>query len=551
MIITQQKPFEEIIGFLERSNAVFICGCSECATLCKTGGEEEVKQMKKRLEETGKKGSGWVVLDPACNILENKKHFRENKAQLSKADSILVLACGNGVQAVSESIDKIVYPGVNTLFLGDIIRFGQFEERCQLCGECLLDKTGGICPISRCSKSLLNGPCGGSENGKCEIDPDIDCAWQLIIDRLSKQEQIDRLKEIIPAKDWSTSRDGGPRKLNIREPHHKKMATSEEKKTEEAKTPVSSVKANSNLRRILDGGEFAVTGELGPPKGADAEVIKKKALYFKDSVDAVNITDNQTAIVRMSSIAAGVILSQMDIEPVIQMVCRDRNRLAIQSDILGAAALGIRNVLCLSGDHQKFGNHPQAKNVYDLDAIGLIQVLKSMRDEKKFLSGDSLTVSPQLYIGAVENPYADPYEFRAIRLAKKIEAGCDFIQTQGVFNVKKFRDWMKIVRDSGLDGKVHILAGVIPIKSAGMARYMRDYVSGVSLPDEIVSRMEDAKDPKEEGTRICVEIIEQLKEIEGIHGIHIMAVAWENIIPVMVKQAKLWPRPKIENIRAS
>ena len=551
MIITQQKPFEEIIGFLERSNTVFICGCSECATLCKTGGEEEVKQMKKRLEETGKKGPGWVVLDPACNILENKKHFRENKAQLSKADSILVLACGNGVQAVSESIDKIVYPGVNTLFLGDIIRFGQFEERCQLCGECLLDKTGGICPISRCSKSLLNGPCGGSENGKCEIDPDIDCAWQLIIDRLSKQEQIDRLKEIIPAKDWSTSRDGGPRKLNIREPHHKKVATSKEKKTEEAKTPVSSVKANSNLRRILDGGEFAVTGELGPPKGADAEVIKKKALYFKDSVDAVNITDNQTAIVRMSSIAAGVILSQMDIEPVIQMVCRDRNRLAIQSDILGAAALGIRNVLCLSGDHQKFGSHPQAKNVYDLDAIGLIQALKSMRDEKKFLSGDSLTVSPQLYIGAVENPYADPYEFRAIRLAKKIEAGCDFIQTQGVFNVKKFRDWMKIVRDSGLDGKVHILAGVIPIKSAGMARYMRDYVSGVSLPDEIVSRMEDAKDPKEEGTRICVEIIEQLKEIEGIHGIHIMAVAWENIIPVMVKQAKLWPRPKIENIRAS
>ncbi len=551
MIITQQKPFEEIIGFLEKSKTVFICGCSECATLCKTGGEEEVQQMKKRLEEAEKRVPGWVVLDPACHILENKKHFRENKAQLSKADSILVLACGNGVQAVSESIDKIVYPGVNTLFLGDIIRFGQFEERCQLCGECLLDKTGGICPISRCSKSLLNGPCGGSENGKCEIDPDIDCAWQLIIDRLSKQGQLDRLKEIIPAKDWSTSRDGGPRKLNIREPHHKKMGTSEEKKTEEAKTPVSSAKANSNLRRILDGGEFAVTGELGPPKGADAEVIKKKALYFKDSVDAVNITDNQTAIVRMSSIAAGVILSQMDIEPVIQMVCRDRNRLAIQSDILGAAALGIRNVLCLSGDHQKFGNHPQAKNVYDLDAIGLIQVLKSMRDEKKFLSGDSLTVSPQLYIGAVENPYADPYEFRAIRLAKKIEAGCDFIQTQGVFNVKKFRDWMKIVRDSGLDGKVHILAGVIPIKSAGMARYMRDYVSGVSLPDEIVSRMEDAKDPKEEGTRICVEIIEQLKEIEGIHGIHIMAVAWENIIPVMVKQAKLWPRPKIENIRAS
>ncbi|MFQ5835900.1 MAG: methylenetetrahydrofolate reductase C-terminal domain-containing protein, partial [bacterium] len=435
MIITEQKPFEEIVGFLEKSNGVFICGCNLCATLCKTGGEEEVKQMKKRLEEAGKKVSGWVVLDPACHILENKKHFRENKDKLAKADSILVLACGNGVQAVSESIDKIVYPGVNTLFLGDIIRFGQFEERCQLCGECLLDKTGGICPISRCSKSLLNGPCGGSENGKCEIDPDIDCAWQLIIDRLSKWGELDRLEEIITAKDWSTSRDGGPRKLNIRKPQSKKMATSKKKESEKAKTPVSSVKANSNLKIILDSGEFAVTGELGPPKGADAEVIKRKALYFKDYVDAVNITDNQTAIVRMSSIAAGIILTQMGVEPVIQMVCRDRNRLAIQSDILGAAALGIKNVLCLSGDHQKFGSHPQAKNVYDLDAIGLIQALKSMRDEKKFLGGDSLTVPPQLYIGAVENPYADPYEFRSIRLAKKIKAGCDFIQTQGVFDV--------------------------------------------------------------------------------------------------------------------
>jgi len=305
------------------------------------------------------------------------------------------------------------------------------------------------------------------------------------------------------------------------------------------------MKAGSNLEKVLESGQFAVTAELGPPKGADAEVVKKKGNLLRECADAINITDNQTAITRMSSIACGVILTQLNLEPVIQMVCRDRNRLAIQSDILGAAALGIKNVLCLSGDHQKFGNHPQAKNVYDIDVIHLIQSLKRMRDEKKLLEGDELSVEPRLYIGAVENPYADPYEFRVIRLAKKIKAGCDFVQTQGVFDVKKFRDWMKIITEQGLDRKVHILAGIIPIKSAGMVRYMRDYVSGVSIPDEIVTRMEDAKDARQEGINICLGIIEQLREIRGLHGIHIMAVAWETIVPVIVKEAGLAPRPVV------
>ncbi len=303
------------------------------------------------------------------------------------------------------------------------------------------------------------------------------------------------------------------------------------------------MKAGSNLEKVLESGQFAVTVELGPPKGADAEVVKRKGNLLRDYADAINLTDNQTAIVRMSSIASGVILTQLNLEPVIQVVCRDRNRLAIQSDILGAAALGIKNVLCLSRDHQKFGNQPQAKNVYDIDVIHLIQTLKGMRDEKKLLGGDELTVEPRLYIGAAENPYADPYEFRVIRLAKKIKAGCDFVQTQGVFDVKKFKDWMRVVTDEGLDRKVHILAGIIPVKSAGMVRYMRKYVSGISIPEEIVARMENAKDARQEGVKICLEIIEQLKEIAGLHGIHIMAVAWETIVPIIMNEAGLVPRP--------
>ena len=303
------------------------------------------------------------------------------------------------------------------------------------------------------------------------------------------------------------------------------------------------MKAGSNLEKVLDGGHFGVTAEVGPPKGTSASVVQRKGELLKFHCDALNITDNQTAIVRMSSISGCVLLKEMGIDPVMQMVVRDRNRIAIQSDILGAVALGIKNVLCLSGDHQKFGNHPTAKGVYDIDSMQLIQVLKTMRDEKKFICGENISGEIPLYIGAAANPFADPFEYRVARLAKKINAGVDFIQTQAVFDVVKFSRWMEIVRDQGLDEKVHILAGVIPIKSLGMARYMRDNVSGISLPDEIVARMGDAKDVKEEGVKITLEIIDQLKEIDGVRGIHIMAVAWEDIVPVIVEKAQLLPRP--------
>lgn len=541
MIITRQKPFEEISQFLAPHKSVFVCGCSECATLCKTGGEEEVKKMKRRLEEMGKSVPGWVILDPACHRLNNLRLLREHNQEIDSSDALVVLACGNGTQTVAGNVEKAVYPGCDSLFLGEIIRFGNFEERCGLCGECLLDITGGICPITRCSKSLLNGPCGGSEDGKCEIDPEIECGWQLIIDRLEKRGRLDVLGKIIPPKDWSNSRDGGLRKFKIGQSKQVPEKTSSKKQAEEKKTTPQG--SGSRLEKILKEERFAVTCELGPPKGADPASVKKKGELLKNCADAINITDNQTAIARMSSIACATILLRLGIEPVVQMVTRDRNRLALQGDILGAAGLGVKNFLCLSGDHQKFGNHPQGKNVYDLDAVQLVLSLKMMRDEGKFLSGDKLSSSPSMFIGAVENPFADPFEFRSIRLAKKIAAGCDFIQTQAVFDVAKFEEWMAILKDEGLTEKVYMLAGIIPIKSAGMARYIRDYVSGVSVPDRIVERMEDAKDTKKEGIKICVEIINQLRQIEGVKGIHIMAVAWEKAIPQIVEQARLLPRP--------
>jgi 5,10-methylenetetrahydrofolate reductase len=303
------------------------------------------------------------------------------------------------------------------------------------------------------------------------------------------------------------------------------------------------MKAGTNLEKILESGRFAVTAEAGPPKGTSPAVIQKKGELLRNCCDAVNVTDNQTAIVRMSSLAGCVLLKQVGVEPVMQMVVRDRNRLALQSDVLGAIGLGIGNFLCLSGDHQKFGNHPTAKGVFDIDSIQLIQTLKTMRDEKKFLSGDEISGEVPLYIGAAANPFADPFEYRVKRLAKKVKAGVDFIQTQAVYDVPKFARFMEMVCDRGLDKQVHILAGVIPIRSLGMARYMRDYVSGVSVPDEIITRLEQAPKAKEEGLKIVLEIIEQLKEIPGVHGIHIMAVGWEDIVPEIVTRTGLMPRP--------
>ena len=306
------------------------------------------------------------------------------------------------------------------------------------------------------------------------------------------------------------------------------------------------MKSTGRLEKVLTAGEFAVTAELGPPQNANPEAIKKKAQHCIGNVEGANITDNQTAIVRMSSIAAGAIALSCGIEPIIQMVCRDRNRLAMQADILGAAALGIQNILCLSGDHQTFGNHPDAKNVYDIDSMQLIAMVKKMRDEKQFQCGDEIKEhEPKLFIGAVANPFADPFEFRVMRLAKKIDAGADFIQTQCIFDMKKFGDWMKMVVDEGLHEKVYILAGLTPVRSHKALKYMKNNVAGMSIPDELITRMESAEDPKEEGVKICVEMIEQIKSMKGVSGIHLMPIGWESITPTILERAGLLPRPKV------
>ncbi len=306
--------------------------------------------------------------------------------------------------------------------------------------------------------------------------------------------------------------------------------------------------SGSNLEKVLKAGHFAFTGECGPPKGANVEHLNEKMEPLKGMVDAVNVTDNQTAVVRMSSKAASALMVRAGLEPNFQMVCRDRNRIAMQSDILGAYALGIRNMLCLSGDHQSFGNHPQSKNVYDIDSIQLIALVKKMRDEGKFDNDEEIDVPPRIFIGAAANPFADPVDYRVYRLANKIDAGADFIQTQCIYNMPRFREFMKRAVDMGLTEKCYILAGVTPMKSAGMANYMAKFVPGMDVPPELIKRIKDAGKGKmaAEGIKFACEQIEEFKEMEGVAGVHLMAIEWEHKVPEIAEKAGVLPRPVIE-----
>ncbi len=324
------------------------------------------------------------------------------------------------------------------------------------------------------------------------------------------------------------------------------------------------MKSGSDLERVLEAGHFAVTAELGPPTGCDPQAVRRKAALLRGCADAINLTDCQTAVVRLSSIASAVLLLEEGLEPVMQMTMRDRNRIAIQADILGACALGVRNCLCIAGDHQSFGaagklkGHPGSKNVYDIDSIQLVSVLKGLRDQHRLQGGDPVEPPPPLFIGAAWTPLADPQEFRVLRLGKKVAAGADFIQTQGVYDVERFAEVMAKARAMGLHEKTAILAGIIVPKNAGMLRYMNASVPGVTVPESMIKRFpvvkkeapqaekEEARRKAEEiGKQIAVELIREVRRIAGVRGVHLQAIEWEAAVPEIVKAAGLLPRPVV------
>lgn len=403
---------------------------------------------------------------------------------------------------------------------------------CHMCGQCILQQTALICPM-RCPKGMRNGPCGGpSLDDKCEVYPDKPCIWVEIYGRSRRFGLTGRMEKLQWPVDWSlqgTSAYGNV--LNG------KWFTP--KWSEVLDQPRPEVKAGTNLENALNTNRFVVTAELGPPRSANAQYLRKKAELLRSKVAAVNITDNARGIARLSSLAGCLILQEAGIEPVLQMSCRDRNRIALQSDLLSAAALSLGNVLLLTGDHQRYGDDPEAQGVFDLDSISLLALARRMRDNGELLSGQKIPAPPRLLLGAAANPEGEPLDLQVLRLQKKVAAGADFIQTQAVFDLDHFKRWMSAVRSLGLHKETKILVGILLLNSAERASFLREHVPGMRVSDALIERLAKASDPKEEGKKIGQEMIQSLTEVEGVAGVHIMTVAWEEAIPEVIAAAGL------------
>ena len=312
--------------------------------------------------------------------------------------------------------------------------------------------------------------------------------------------------------------------------------------------PADVTPPKSRLARVLERGEFALTLEISPPIGPNRAAVERQIETLRGYADAFNITDNQSARIHSSSLAVSILTKQAGLEPIFQITCRDRNRLGIQSDVLGASMFGIQNVLALSGDHPKWGDHPHVQGVFEIDSMNLVRMLRMMRDDAVFESGKEIPkIAPDLFIGAAANPFAPPHDYRPTRLAKKVAAGAQFIQTQLIYNVPRFREYMKRVVDLGLHEKTAILAGVGPIKSERAAAFMRDNVAGMDVPDDVVKRLEgrEGDAATEAGLEMCLEIAEEVRSIEGVRGLHVMAVAWPSVLPELTTRLGLHPRPDL------
>jgi methylenetetrahydrofolate reductase (NADPH) len=395
---------------------------------------------------------------------------------------------------------------------------------CHMCGQCILQQTALICPM-RCPKGMRNGPCGGpSLDGLCEVYPDKPCIWIEIYNRSRRIGLTGRVEKLQWPVDWSlqgTSAYGNVLNGKWFTPQWSQVLDQ----------PKPELKAGTNLENMLNSGRFVVTAEVGPPRSANAEFVRRKAELLRGKVAAVNITDNARGTARLSSLAGCLILQEAGIEPVLQMSCRDRNRIALQSELISAAALGIGNVLLLTGDHQRFGDDPRAMGVFDLDGISLLALARRMRDNGELLSGQSIPAPPRLLLGAAANPEGEPVDLQVLRLQKKVAAGADFIQTQAVFDINHFKQWMAGVRSLGLHKETKILAGILLLNSAERASFLKEKVPGMRVSETVVERLAKAEDAREEGKKLGQELIQSLAEIEGVAGVHVMTIAWEEAIP--------------------
>ncbi len=435
---------------------------------------------------------------------------------------------------------------------------------CRMCGNCLLQETAFICPME-CPKGLRNGPCGGSTPEHCYVDETRPCIWYRIYDRAERMGRLDKLMEVLPPLDWDKTGTSALKDLEI---HYREIGglktvwpilwSGKEKFKESwdlffyevrqpswwggdalphpapAHEPVSALE-----RAFTEGKRPAVTAEIAPPLSSNPDDVIKKVEMLKGLVDAANFTDNPSATARMSSLACSLIALQHGLEPVLQIAGRDRTRTGFQAEVLGASALGIRNVLCLTGDHPRLGPAPHSrKDIWDLDSIQMIWLLRRMRDEGHFLDCREVKCAPQAFIGAAGSPYASKPAIQAMREEKKINAGAQFLQTQVIFDVDGFEEYLAALDKRGLLQRAHLMAGVTPVRSLKALRAMSE-VPGIRVPQSAFKRLEAAADPKEESIQMTLEIIERVKKLPGVAGFHFMAVGWESIVPRLIQESNL------------
>ncbi|MBE7554589.1 MAG: methylenetetrahydrofolate reductase C-terminal domain-containing protein [Anaerolineales bacterium] len=444
---------------------------------------------------------------------------------------------------------------------------------CRMCGNCILQETAFVCPMT-CPKGLRNGLCGGASPEACEVDPSRPCTWYKIYERAERMGRLDRLLEVnAPIDGQRAGRETWLDTLRLwrkrkQGPNPVNFFTNRDKFNQEWEQffyelrqpdwwrgdsnyhPPAYTEPISNLEARLRSGAFVITAEIAPPLDTSSDTIHQKAGWLKEYVAAANFTDNASASPRMSSLAASKICLDLGLEPVMQLQARDRSRVVLESDAIGAAGLGIRNILCLSGDHQRFGPGPMTKpDQFDMDAVQVLWMLRRMRDEGIYLDGRSIKRPPQFFLGAAGSPFGAPPKYEAIRAEKKINAGAQFIQTQPIFDYDRFTDWLEALDKRNLLGKVYILPGLIPLRSSRAAHFMAEDVPGVVIPPDLVRRMDEAGDKQaqeETGVIIALEMMEKLKRTPGIHGMHIMAVHWEIIVPRLIEAAGL-RQPATEN----
>jgi methylenetetrahydrofolate reductase (NADPH) len=434
---------------------------------------------------------------------------------------------------------------------------------CRMCGNCLLQETAFICPME-CPKGLRNGPCGGSTPEHCYVDPTRPCIWYKIYERAEKMGRLDRLMEVLPPLDWDKTGTSAFADLRANLKAHGGLpavwrwasARPEERERkwenffrevrqpewwqgDDLPHPPPPHEPVSHLEQVLADGRFAITAEISPPITADPESAVRKVVMLKDYVDAVNFTDNPSATPRMSSLACALIALQNGVEPVLQVAARDRTRMGLQGEVLGASALGIRNILCLTGDHPRTGPPPNGRmDIWDLDAIQMLWVIRQMRDEGHFLDCREIKCVPQAFLGAAGSPNSSTPLIQAIREEKKVNAGAQFLQTNLIFDYERFVDYLEALERRDVTARAALLVGVSPIRSVKAAQYMNT-IPGVRVPEAYIKRMETAADPKEESVQMTLELIDRIKGLPGVRGMHFMSVTWESIVPRLIEESGL------------